>query len=590
MKMRKALYLIWLCLFSAVCTLTACIQSPAEEGNEPSAPVQLAAPQNLRRSGDKLIWDEVENAAEYLAEFEGEQTELAANYFYIPDEYGDETCLRVKAIGDGSGYTDSEWSRFVEHGYDESGLEYTLLEDGSGYELYRGKADYAEYDTLVGELVLPDLYNDLPVKKIADKTFIYIITSSNGTSSWPDPHTEKQCNIVTTGIKLPAYLETIGRWAFSCMIKVEEIVIPDTVTEIGKNAFWGCTSLKRVKLPSGLKTIPEYCFNDCSLESVEFPDGLEEIGAGAFFCELYEGAKVERTDMSFTEVVIPASVKSIGATAFEGCLKLENITILGDLEQLERAFGGETAWYESQPDGFVTLSDASGKILYAYKGDIEDGTVLELPADIVKIAGSAFANKRGLAGITVPDGIRLIGSAILGLCTSLTRAVLPSDLTEIPAQTFAGDSSLTDVEIPQGVTEIGRAAFNACKSLAEIELPSGLKTIGEMAFGNCSSLDEISIPSSVTSIGYRAFYNCSSLTGVVIPASVTYIGYWAFYGCGKLASVMFENTVGWSVSTDEDGDVNAAFISAAELEDDETAAEYLTSSSYYTRYYWRRTD
>ncbi|MBO7341330.1 MAG: leucine-rich repeat domain-containing protein, partial [Clostridia bacterium] len=98
-------------------------------------------------------------------------------------------------------------------------------------------------------------------------------------------------------------------------------------------------------------------------------------------------------------------------------------------------------------------------------------------------------------------------------------------------------------------------------------------------FENCSSLTEITIPNSVTSIGNGAFENCSSLTAITIPNSVTSIGEYAFFYCYNLTSATFAEPNGWSA--------DGTAISATDLADPATAAEYLTDDYCYDR--WNRT-
>ena len=77
----------------------------------------------------------------------------------------------------------------------------------------------------------------------------------------------------------------------------------------------------------------------------------------------------------------------------------------------------------------------------------------------------------------------------------------------------------------------------ADENIATVVIPSQITSIGEDAFAGCSGLTSVTIPNSVTSIGLSAFHNCSGLTSVTIPDSVTSIGNNAFKGCTSLASV-----------------------------------------------------
>lgn len=106
-----------------------------------------------------------------------------------------------------------------------------------------------------------------------------------------------------------------------------------------------------------------------------------------------------------------------------------------------------------------------------------------------------------------------------------------------------------------------------------------MTSIGDYAFYGCSKLISIEIPDSVASIGDYAFFGCSSLENVSIGKGVESIGYKAFHYCYSLTSVTFKNPDGWMAG-------GVMLISAAELSDPATAAEYLMYK--YRDYIWSR--
>ena len=118
-------------------------------------------------------------------------------------------------------------------------------------------------------------------------------------------------------VKLPSSLREIEKFAFNNCSKIENIEIPEGVTKIGSAAFWQCINLKAVKLPSSLREIENSVFNNCSkIENIEIPEGVTKIGKWAF-----------SRCINLKAVKLPSSLREIEKEAFIGCSKLENIEI-----------------------------------------------------------------------------------------------------------------------------------------------------------------------------------------------------------------------------------------------------------------------
>ena len=118
-------------------------------------------------------------------------------------------------------------------------------------------------------------------------------------------------------IVIPSSVTSIGKGAFSYCVSLSEIVIPSSVTSIGDGAFYSCHSLSEIVIPSSVTSIGDGAFYGChSLSEIVIPSSVTSIGHGAFYsCH------------SLSEIVIPSSVTSIGDSAFSRCVSLSEIVI-----------------------------------------------------------------------------------------------------------------------------------------------------------------------------------------------------------------------------------------------------------------------
>lgn len=287
-----------------------------------------------------------------------------------------------------------------------------------------------------------------------------------------------------TSITIPDSVTRIGDYAFSECSNLTSIAIPGSVVHIGDGTFYYCTNLTSITIPDGVTSIGEETFSCCtSLASITIPGNVTSIGHQAFCC-----------CKSFTGIIIPDSVTSIGCEAFRDCESLASITIPDSVTKFyDRVFLGCRALADK--NGFVIVRN----VLYAYYGEETD--------------------------VTIPDGVMFIGGNAF-------------------AENSWDNSHLTQVTIPDGVKGIGRYAFYDCKNLSSIIIPTSVTSIGEGAFELCLNLTNITIPDGVTSIDYAAFRNCSNLTSITIPDSVTSVDKWAFDSSGLCFAVMSKKVFG----------------------------------------------
>ena len=203
--------------------------------------------------------------------------------------------------------------------------------------------------------------------------------------------------------------------------------------------------------------------------------------------------------------------------------------------------------YKGSDTDIVIPSHACGRRVtrvanraFAEKDGIFGVTV---PEGITHIGNEAFWECEGLARITLPKGLRVIGNSSFVLCRGLTEIVLPSGLTEIGRNAFVGCRSLKRIRFSQGLKEIKAWAFSGCISLETVTLPEGLVTLGAEVFVGCSELTEITFPSTVTQMGEGLFAGNKSLKKAILPCGITSIGKGAFHDCYGLSEIDIPHTV-----------------------------------------------
>lgn len=316
---------------------------------------------------------------------------------------------------------------------------------------------------------------------------------------------------------------------------ITSITIPNSVTNIGYDAFKNCMSLTSVNISckdmddfsdyiqrtdissvfytSGLSGKAHYIYIAGELqEDITIPNSVTSIGADAFnYCR------------SLRSIKIPKSIKNIGTNAFKYCMQLSSVDIEDISAWCETDFANE----ESNPFHYSHKFTLNGK-------DVEEFVI---PAWTKSIKKYAFAYCNSSISPIISNTLENIEDYAFYNCKGLKSIYLPNSVTSIRKYAFCGCSGLTSITIPNSVTSIGESAFSGCSGLTYATISNSVYHIEEKAFSGCSALTSVTIPNSVKGIGYGAFSYCSSLTSVTIGCSVNKIDYSAFIGCDNLTSV-----------------------------------------------------
>ncbi|MBO5704183.1 MAG: leucine-rich repeat domain-containing protein [Bacteroidaceae bacterium] len=235
-----------------------------------------------------------------------------------------------------------------------------------------------------------------------------------------------------TKIDIPNSVMSIGERAFHQCKVLTEIAIPGSVTSVGVDAFLGTAWYNAQH--NGIiyvgKALYKYKGTMPADTSIEVQEGTSSISPQAFYgCS------------GLAYINIPSSVTSIGYEAFYECSSLASFTIQNSETSIDWGVFFGTPWYDNQPNGVVYV----GKALYNYKGEMPYGTSVEVREGTVSISPSAFFNCDRMASITFPTSLKSIGDCAFWNCNLMTSITIPSSVTSIGISAFSSCYTLTEV-------------------------------------------------------------------------------------------------------------------------------------------------
>ena len=294
-------------------------------------------------------------------------------------------------------------SEIADVSYESADHEYGEMSTENGvlyFDVFDDYAEVADYTGTDEEIVVPEHFESVPVKRI-------------------------------------------GKGAFRQAGGIRSVSLPETVEEIDDLAFAGNYDLEEINLPENLQRIGIDAFEETSLVKIQIPGGVKEIGRGAF------------RSTNLESVELPASLERIGDIPFGGCKELKEISVRGDGANymtedgvLYTADGKNLIQFPAGREGSYTVEPGTQVIQYGafYQAKISEAV---LPDSLEVIENAAFYNCSALIAPKLPDALTYIGDAAFGI----GRADYQLSKDDHPKETAE------NYRIGPNVRHIGRDAF-----------------------------------------------------------------------------------------------------------------------------------
>ena len=240
------------------------------------------------------------------------------------------------------------------------------------------------------------------------------ISAPEDTTAW------RAHNELIQSLVIADTITAIGKNAFAKMDNLCEVTIGAGVTKIGVSAFRECPSLNRVTIPASVQTIDKYAFKDSGVQKLTLSEGLQSIEKEAF-----RGCK------NLQAVHISNSVTQLATKSFYDCTALQTVAI------------------------------GNG---------------------VTEIALETFYNCTALQTLDLGDGVQTVGENAFYNCNALTSLRIGDSVQTIGKNAFYGCEKLPELHLSDSVTTLCQHAFYGAKSLRSLHIGAGLTTIENNAF------------------------------------------------------------------------------------------------------------
>ena len=264
--------------------------------------------------------------------------------------------------------------------------------------------------------------------------------------------------------------------AFTGKTSLKKCILPDKLEIIYKGAFDGSGITGTIILPEGVTSLSG--FANTKITNINFPSTLTKIDDMAF----------ANCGSLMCEISLPASLKTIGISAFAQSAIKGNLTLPANLNSI-----GENA--------FKNCSNLTGSLIipsqikdipeYAFSSCGFSGT-LSLPEGLETVADCAFQGTPLKGELVIPNTVTSIGYKAFANTLFSGTLILPSELHTLGSEVFSGAWRLSGIfEVPENIISIPSGLLYGCQSIEGIKLHKYVEAIESSAFANCYQITSI---------------------------------------------------------------------------------------------------
>ncbi len=416
--------------------------------------------------------------------------------------------------------------------------------------------------SLIFDVIKNGLFND----------FIYAVKDTDIESAIICGYIGTNSNIIIPSEIDNLKVTTIGRKIFSIDINNINILIPNTVATIEREAF-SYSNLKSIVIPKSVVNMGASIFSSSTIKQIfccseTKPNGWNNYWSGGIGeqTNIFYGYETSGVYDGFEYVIsLDNNEKCVSITNYIG--DETNVTIPSKIEEVNVTKICKYAFSEcdkiidiSMPNTIKTIENNA----FEYCSSLEKVTI---PNSTIFIGDYAFFYCIKLKNIVIPKSVEYIGEFPFGECKSLKNIYCCGDnsnnwheywnsdlfIDKPKIQTYYNYKNNNNyknfdyiVQSVDGIDNVVITNYNGVEK--DINIPDNIDgiivtEIGNRAFEYCVEIENVYIPNSVLILGDQIFLNCTNLQNVIIPKSVIKVGSYIFSEANMTINIMIENEI-----------------------------------------------